>query len=722
MKPRIGYFFWILVLAFGLMILVVAAQLLTKRNISGLKKGNKEAVITFTINNRLQDLVNLSFELETKITNSGNRAYNKQSLTDSLTMLGYNGSVLEQINLNDEMTARFKKLNGFINHQIESSLGVLQNSGTSKPQQIDSLRKLQVADSVYVTALGIQKYLENDLQSTLNNNTAASSRLTAYNRTLAIIAIGAVLILGTIIINRHLRQVQLIAALETATAVAKKSAQIKEQFLANMSHEIRTPLNAIKGFSRLMAQTPMSREQQQYAGIINDASSSLIHIVNDILDISKIEAGKLRIEQKEFDLGKILQTVEYIFLTAATEKELDYSQHIKDNVPLQLKGDPERLSQILINLINNGIKFTPTGYVNIVVSVQKEEKEKVWIRFQVEDSGVGIPADKQDKIFQRFEQLDTNNEKVIQGTGLGLSIVKSLTELMGGDITVVSEYGKGSVFKVLLPFEKLAADVSADKAGKTDFIPAYYYTGASVLVVEDNKVNQLLLKHTLAGLDVITEIVSNGQEALDAISKKKFDLILLDIQMPVMDGYATIASLRKNNNTTTPVVAMTAYAMPGEKEKCLAAGMNDYLAKPIDFPQLISVLEKFLQPGKATEKKSGISPEEADNFLLLLAGGDKNIVRRILEEIKQEIPHTVAKLEQVQSTKNFAELNSICHHMISTFSPMGNETAIMKNIQQLRNAGNEKENNSNTLRLITVLQNELTGLGYELKEKIDSMN
>ena len=235
MKSRITYFFWILFFAFGLMILVLMAQILNLKNITGLKKGNREAVITFTINNRLQDLANLSFELETKVISSANRAYNRQSITDSLTMLGYNGSVLEQINLNREIAVRFKKLNRFINQQIEISLRVLQNKSTSGATLIDSLRKLQIADSVYVTALTIQKNLENDLQTTLSNNTKKSSSLLFYNRLILSLGMLAIVLFSTIIIYRYLRQLQLISALENATAAAKKSAQIKEQFLANMS-------------------------------------------------------------------------------------------------------------------------------------------------------------------------------------------------------------------------------------------------------------------------------------------------------------------------------------------------------------------------------------------------------------------------------------------------------------------------------------------------------
>lgn len=709
-------------LAFGLMILIVSAQVLTRQNINGLKKGNREAVITFTINNRLQELVNLCFELETKVINSGSRTANNQALVDSLTMLGYNASVLEQINLNEETTFRFSRLNRFISQQIESSLRVLQLPPVSGQRSIDSLKKMQLADSVYATALSIQKYLEKDLQTTLNNNTDVSSSLSAYNRTLAIIAIAAVLILCTIIINRHLRQVQLISALEKATETATQSALVKEQFLANMSHEIRTPLNAIKGFSRLISQTKLNREQEQYAAIIEDASGSLIHIVNDILDISKIEAGKLRIEIKEFNLTKILQNVEYMFLNAAAEKQLKYFQQVSDNVPALLKGDAERLAQILINLVSNGIKFTRAGFVNTIVSLKKEDDEKVWIEFQVKDSGEGIPDRKQELIFKRFEQLDSNNERVVQGTGLGLSIVKNLVELMNGTISVFSEQGKGSVFTVLLPFEKINQSLPGQKKEIAASLTSPYYTGTSVLVAEDNKINQLLLKHTLASLGILADIVSNGQEALEAVAQKTFDLVLMDIQMPVMSGYDTISVMRNKMQLQTPVVAMTAYTMPGEKEKCLAAGMNDYIAKPVDFSELVKVLELFLKSERTETVINGTAEKIQGDFLLQLSGGDRNMARRILEEIRDEIPNTTRQLTNLKGKPDLNELNIICHHMISTFAPIGNETPVMKKIQQLRNAEYNQENRVKNVILIEALVLELAGLDKQLKSSIERMS
>jgi signal transduction histidine kinase/DNA-binding response OmpR family regulator len=681
MKLRIGYFFWILMLAFGLMILVVAAQVLTKRNINGLKVGNKEAVITFTINNRLQELVNLSFELNAKMVTQASKSVKRQSLLDSLNMMGYRSSVLEKLNASNTTRIEFEHLNDLISQQVEYSMQILQEKNDIK--RIDSLQKMKIVDSVYSSALLLQKHLEKDLQQTLNKNTEASSFLSAYNKTLAIIAIVAVFILCTIIINRHIRQRQLIEQLEAATAAARESALIKDQFLANMSHEIRTPLNAIKGFSHLLAQTDLGPDQQKYTAIINESSSNLLHIVNDILDISKMEAGKLRITNKEFDLYRILQTTEQMFGNAANEKGLTYSQSMQPDVPLKVMGDPDRLLQILINLISNGIKFTNKGFVKIIVAVAQRDDTKIWIEFLVEDTGMGIPGDKKEEVFKRFEQLHTGKDAVIQGTGLGLSIVKNLAMLMGGEVTLKSEFGKGTSFKVLLPFTESKSVEHLDEQMASNLETDSYFPDAVVLVAEDNKVNQLLIRSVLNSYKITAEIVENGEDVIKAVSKRRYHLILMDIQMPIMDGYDTTELLRKQMNLTTPIIAMTAFALPGEREKCLQAGMNDYLAKPIDMLQLQHVLKKHLGE-KENMYATTIDSKNHINFILQLSGGDVVIAQRILKQIQNEMPVTSAKLAAMYEKEEYDTLKPLLHHMVSTFSPLGNETTVIKEIEMAK--------------------------------------
>lgn len=686
MRSKFNYFFWLLFLAFSLMILVVATQILTKRNINGLKAGNRDAVITFTINNRLQELVNLSFDINSKITGRTKLPEKHNSLLDSLTMLGYNATVLESMSLNTDTDTAFHKLNRFVSILVETSMKMLQNPGATVAADAEYLRKLHISDSIYSTALSIQKSLEKDLQATLSNNNKTSDSLSDYNKTLAIIAIAAVFIFSAIIINRNLTQIQLISELEIATQKARESAQVKDQFLANMSHEIRTPLNAIKGFSRLMALSPLNKEQQQYTSIIYDATNNLVNIVNDILDISKIEAGKLRIEKKDFNIKRVLQAVKQLFKNAAAEKNIELTYEIEEDVPLMLTGDPERLSQILINLVSNGIKFTTKGFVLIKSAVKKKEGNRVWLEFMVQDSGAGIPKDKLDVIFGRFEQLDAGKDLLTKGTGLGLSIVKSLTSLMEGNVSVSSDAGRGATFFVLLPFEK-AAEGAEEQAMQIfpEFRPVKKFSGSKVLLVDDNKVNQMLIKYMLEEYDITPEIASNGKEALDILLTKHYDLVLMDIQMPVMDGYSSTKAIRRELKINVPVIAMTAYALPGEKEKCLASGMNGYLAKPVDSAELDAFLSAHLAvvDASATKKKN---KGKYLNYLLQLFGGDEEIAGKIIAEIVNEIPVTRKKVKAMLDKKDFSSLGETGHNMISTFSPLGDDTEIIKVVNTIRNA------------------------------------
>ncbi len=326
------------------------------------------------------------------------------------------------------------------------------------------------------------------------------------------------------------------------------------------------------------------------------------------------------------------------------------------------------------------------------VSVKNDEKDKIWIVFEVKDSGIGIPSDKQEEVFQRFEQLITDSKPITQGTGLGLSIVKNLTHMMGGSISVESELGKGSLFKVLLPFEKIISLPLPGKRDMNDNAPRRKYNDTSALVVDDNKVNQLLVKQMLSGLDVVSDFAINGEEALDILAKKNFDIIFMDIQMPQMDGYKTIAAIRNEKKIDTPVVAMTAFAMPGEKEKCITAGMDDYLSKPLEYNQLISVLEKFIHLDEGKKTAMARVAERNITFLLQLAGGDKRMAKKILTEIKNEIPETISKLRQVQAEKKYSMLDGIYHYMLSTFAPIGNDTALMLKLEQLRNSKQNADN------------------------------
>jgi signal transduction histidine kinase/CheY-like chemotaxis protein len=686
MKTRFSYFFWIIALALGLMLLIYLAQFLTNRNVAGLQRGNREAAITFSIQNSLQEIINIVFSLETRLTKNEISKNDLPGIKDSLTLIGYNTSILSKLNLDTVANDMFQRLNKEVANMVSVSQGLInavEKDNISKQKQyIDSLNMLRMSDAIYNTAIQATKLLENKLQTTLHQNTINSRSLSSYNKILALTAIAAILILATIIINRHLWQLKLIGDLENANTQVKKSAIIKEQFLANMSHEIRTPLNAIIGFSGIMVQSQLTHEQKQCVDIIENASNQLLNIVNDVLDISKIESGQMQIETKELNIKDILQLFESMFGTLAKEKKINYEWAIDESMPLELIGDPDHLTQILNNLISNAIKFTSSGYVRINAREINRVDRQTWIQFKVEDSGTGISEDNVERIFERFYQIVNKDGSLIKGTGLGLAIVKNLTHLMGGEVTLESELGKGSLFTVTLPFEINYNKEAIKDDKRSTLLMDLQFKNVKILVAEDNQVNQLLVKYLLNKYDVEPVFCQNGWEVIEALQQESFDLLLMDIQMPVMDGFQTMEKI-KELNLRLPVIAMTAYVMAGDKEKCLAAGMNDYLSKPVSEIQLQHVLLKFLSKKQVVVNESENVPTES--FLIKLAGGDKEMANTILKEVKKELSVELQKLEELSYREaEVVKLRGFCHHLVSTISPLGTDTAAMKCIKKIQ--------------------------------------
>ncbi len=388
-------------------------------------------------------------------------------------------------------------------------------------------------------------------------------------------------------------------AQEQAVMRAEAESAAKTEFLARMSHEIRTPMNALMGITQLLQDTALDRVQKSYVDTLNSSGHALLNVINDILDYSKISAGKIELEMIDFNLLGLLDECIQVFSLSAREKSLSLICERSRDLPSHVRGDAGRLRQIILNLLSNAIKFTDYGNVFLRVGVEEMTASRVRLRFEVEDNGIGIPEDKLPQLFESFMQADSSTSRQYGGSGLGLAISRQLVELMHGKISVSSTLGQGTLFRFTVLLKTAAASPPMPDPRNITISPLLF-AGTHALVVEDNPINQLVIHGFLQKVGIEARLASGGQEALDILQagEEKFDLIFMDCEMPFMDGFETTRRLRRwEQETQTPphvVIALTAHALPEHRERCLAAGMNDYLSKPLLLARLVEKLHGIL--------------------------------------------------------------------------------------------------------------------------------
>lgn len=377
--------------------------------------------------------------------------------------------------------------------------------------------------------------------------------------------------------------------LEKAKQRAEEATRIKSDFLANMSHEIRTPMNGVIAMADMLYETELSPTQKKYTDIIKTSGRNLLEIINEILDFSKIEAGKINLSIQPFDLHHCLEDHASLMQPLAQEKSLEFTLKYDETLPQFMIGDETRLRQVFTNLVGNAIKFTHSGKVQFDALYSDDE-----LHFIVTDTGVGIPQEKQESIFRAFEQVSGFATKTVNGTGLGLSITKSLIEMMGGNIDVKSVMDQGSVFTVRIPFKPVSEEAIEEIAKKQSAEAEFETLSAQILVVEDVTTNQFVVREMLKSLECEIDIAENGAEAVEMVQQKTYDLVLMDCQMPVMNGFDATIKIREMGMKDLPIIALTANAMPEDKQKCIAAGMNDFVSKPVRKKDLHVAMQKWL--------------------------------------------------------------------------------------------------------------------------------
>lgn len=458
-----------------------------------------------------------------------------------------------------------------------------------------------------------------------------------------------------------------------------RAQKAKEQFLANISHEIRTPINGIAGMAALLSQNPTKDEQKTYLNAIKSAADNLKVIINDILDLASIESGKLKFEKIGFNLNDLLYSLIETFGVQASEKGIKLSYSLAREANKVFIGDPVRLNQILINLISNAIKFTHTGYIQVSVKVEKVKGKVYVLRFDISDTGIGIPQSKLQTIFESFSQADASVTRKYGGTGLGLTIVKQLVELQNGTINVVSQENEGSTFSFTIEYQ----------LGKIEFFDETklykpknnnQLKNASVLLVEDNDINRLYASSILKMWGCHFETAENGVVALEKIRNNSFDIILMDIQMPVMDGFETTKAIRQGDPkyNKVPIIALTANATQKDFENCISAGMNDCITKPFTQEDLFQALTKYLGKKLTVKKKSapdGTPTTEISmvdlSYLRKVSNNNEQFIKEIVSAFLESMPATVSDIKTQLVKKDWDQLSRVVHKIKPTITLMG---------------------------------------------------
>lgn len=621
---------------------------------------------------------------------------------------------LQQLLANNTAQNEFKRLSFLTSQKTEFNkqvLNVFYSKGRdSASALINTNRGKGLRDSIIRIIVQLENNRSEKFRTAMASIESTGKTARAWGFFITAIALVALMLSFWFVINQGRQQQRMIRALNESEKRTKDLANMQEQFLANMSHEIRTPMNSILGFTNLLKRTDLNPMQREYIQNIHSAGENLLTLVNDILDLSKIEAGMMHLEETRFSLRSMVSSVGAMFIEKIREKDLKFDVHIDKDVPDILAGDAVRLTQILVNLVSNAVKFTDEGEISIHVKLLSSTEKDATIGICIKDTGIGIAPEKQASVFERFHQAELETTRRFGGTGLGLSIVKQLVEMMNGAMRLKSELNKGSEFTVELPYKLPDVDqlFSEALAEQEEQVPLQKI---KILIAEDNQMNQQLVRHLMKSWSMDYILVSTGAEAVEELKKNFYSIVLMDIQMPDMDGYTATSVIRKEMKLDVPIIAMTAHAMVGEKEKCLQLGMNDYVSKPIKETVLYNIIARHAQHIPEHPVQSN---HIQLNYLHQLSGNDAEFEKEILTQFVLQVPEELSNLQSSIAENNFDSVRRIAHSLKSTVGYVGLSEELHLSLEQLeKDAANG--NNENFYHCLNELETKCNLAVKEVK-------